>query len=142
MFQAALSKEIVVKTENDVGVLWDISRTVAERGVDVLAIAAWVEDKQGIVRLVTDDNLRAREALERKGYTVKEETAVAVELLHKPGLLKHMTEPLMGEALDISHLYGSALGSQDKCLLVFSCQNNERAVVLLNKTATAQKVPG
>jgi hypothetical protein len=139
MFQATLGKEIVVKTENDVGVLWDVARTVSEHGVDILAVGAWVEDKQGIVRLVTDDNLRAKEALEKKGYTPKEEPAVLVELVHRPGLLKHMTEPLMKEALDVQYLYGSALGSQKKCLVVFSCQDNERAVVVLDKDLTAQK---
>ena len=43
MFQATLGKQIVVKTENDVGVLWDISRTLAEKGVDILAVGAWAE---------------------------------------------------------------------------------------------------
>lgn len=138
MFQATLIKEIVVKTENDVGVLWDIARTVAEKGVDIRAVGAWAEGAQGVVRLVTDDNLRAREALMKKGYTPVEDTAVAVELLHRPGLLKHMTEPLMQEALDIRYLYGSALGNNEKCLVVFTCTDDERAVVALNKAPHAE----
>lgn len=139
MFQASLTKEIVVRTKNDSGVLWDVARIVAERGVDILAVGAWVEAAVGVVRLVTNDNLRAKEALEKKGFVVQEEAAAAVLVPHKSGMLKHMTEPLMRESLDVRHLYGSATPGSGKCLLIFSCAQVERAVVSIDKLAESRE---
>lgn len=92
MLKATLGKEIVIKRLNEIGVLADIAKTVAEKGVSILAVSAWVEGQNGIFRLMVDDELRAADALRAKKLEVREGSVVVVEVPHKPGMLKHMTE--------------------------------------------------
>jgi hypothetical protein len=133
MFEAIQGKEIVIKTTNEIGALKKISKTVSEKGVSILAISCWVYDIIAVVHLMTDDNLRAREALQAQKFEAKEEDVVVVEVLHKPGMLKHMTERLEKAGIDLRHLYATSLQKAEKCLIVFSSSNNSKAMVELNK---------
>lgn len=132
MLKATLGKEIVIKRLNEIGVLADIAKTVAEKGVSILAVSAWVEGQNGIFRLMVDDELRAADALRAKKLEVREGSVVVVEVPHKPGMLKHMTEKLRDAKIDIHHLYGSAALEQTKCVVVFSSSDNQKAVIVLN----------
>jgi hypothetical protein len=133
MFKATQGKEIVIKTSNQVGALKHISKTVSEKGVSILALSCWVYDIMAIVHLITDDNLRAKEALQTQKFDAKEEDAVLVEVSHKPGMLKQMTVRLEKAGIDLKHLYATALPKAENCLVVFSSSDNGKALVELNK---------
>lgn len=132
---ATLAKEIVIKRLNEIGVMAEIAKTVAEKGVSILAVSAWVEGQNGVIRLLVDDELRAADALRAKKHEVREGVVVMVEVPHKPGMLKHMTEKLRDAQIDIHHLYASAASDQSKCVVVFSSSDNQKAVVVLNQSA-------
>jgi hypothetical protein len=133
MMKARIGKEITLTLHNEIGVLADLSRLIAQKGINIIAASAWVEHDNGVVHLVTDDNLRAVETLRAKSYQPREADVVLIELPHKPGILRHLTEKLATDSLDIHHLYATATADETKCLLVFACANNDRAVVLLNE---------
>ena len=76
MLKARLGKEVVLRVENEVGVLDQIARTVAEKGVDIQAVSAWVEGSIAVVRLVTEDNRRVADALRSKNYDPREADVV------------------------------------------------------------------
>ncbi len=132
MIKATLGKEIVIKTINEIGVLAEISKALAERGVSILAVSAWVEGAHGIIHLVTEDNLRAMDCL-RQNFKPREDNVVIVEVPHKPGMLKRVTDSLKAEGIDIHHLYATALPGDGKCLVVFSSSYNDHALLALKK---------
>jgi hypothetical protein len=132
MLKARLGKEVVLRVENEVGVLDQIARTVAEKGVDVVATCAWVEGPLAVVHLVTDDNRRVVDALRSKNYAAKEADVVLTEVPHKPGMLRHITERLAREGVDIHHLYASTTSEQGESLIVLATAKNDHAVVQLN----------
>ena len=134
MLTATLGKELVIRRLNEIGALAEIAKTVAEKGVSIIAVCAWVEGSTGVIRLLIDDALRAADALRAKTYEVRESPVVMVEVPHKPGMLKFMTEKLKEAGIDIHHLYASAASDQAKCVVVFSCSDNQKAVVALNQT--------
>lgn len=133
MFEAKQGKEIVVKVKDRIGVLFDLSKLISETGVRILAVSAGASDDDSVVRLVTEDNLRAKEALADKKYAVHEEDVILVELPHKSGMLKRIAEALVLEEIDIRHVYGTALVGQEKCLLVLHTSNDEHALPRLNR---------
>ena len=133
MLKAELGKEIVIKVINDIGILADITRVVADMGISLLAVTCWVEGANGIIHLVTDDNLRATDALRKHHYESREAKVVLAELPHKPGMLKILAEKLKAAKIDIHHLYATTHSSDAKCLTVLSTSDNDRAVVTLNK---------
>jgi hypothetical protein len=133
MLKARPAKEVVVRVRNEIGVLAQLSRLVADKGINILAACAWVEGGDGVVHLVTNDNLRVVDALRAKNYNPRESDVVLIESPHKPGLLRHVTDKLAGAGVDIHHLYATAGETQDKCLIVFASANNDHAIVLLNE---------
>jgi hypothetical protein len=132
MLKARQGKEVVVRIANKIGELAKFSKLVAERGVNILAMSAWVEDAEAVVRLVTDDTLRTMEVLRNNGYKPQERSVVLVDAPHKPGILRHLTDTLSRENIDLSHLFASATIGQEVCLVVLNSSDNDRAVALLN----------
>lgn len=133
MMTATHGKEIAVHVFNDIGVLAQLTKIIAEKGINLLAAAAWIEDeKNGIVHLVTDDNLRAVDALTAHSYAPKELASIAVEIDHKPGMLSRLCQKIGAEDINIRYLYVSAPINEETCLLILSTDDNDRALVALN----------
>ena len=133
MFEAKQGKEIVVKFKNCIGVLFDISKLISEKGISILAVCGGVLGEEGVIRLVTDDNLRANDVLNKSGHYAEEEDVILMELSHKPGMLKRITQALSLEEIDIRYLYSTALTGQEKCLVVLRTSNDKHALLRLNK---------
>jgi hypothetical protein len=132
MMKAKIGKEIVVRVRNEIGVLAQLTKIIADKGVNVLAVCGWVEGIDGVIRIVTEDNLRASDALRQNHYNPREMDCVLTEAAHKPGMLRHVAEKLAQGGVDVHHIYASAGLSEKNCLIVFSCASNDKAVVLLN----------
>src|ERR1044072_7720273 len=125
MLKSKPGKEVVVKVRNQIGVLAQLSKIISDKGISILAASAWVEAADGVIHLVTEDNLRAMDVLRQKNYKPAEIDVVMVEIPHKPGMLSRITEKRAQEGIDISYLYGTATADQDRCLIVFSSAKNE-----------------
>ncbi len=131
--RAEQAKEVVVEVTNSTGVLADLTKIIAEKGVNLLAVHGSVQGDRGIVRMITDDNLRAMDALKKARYAPRETEVVVMELDHKPGILRSVMSRLAAENIDLHHLYATATRSQGTCLVVFASSNNDHALVTLNK---------
>lgn len=129
------AKEVVIRVLSAIGTLDEIARTIADRGINILAVSAWVEGAQAVIRLLTDDSVRVLDVLRAQKYEAREVDVLVAELAHKPGMLHRITEKLARAEIDIHHLYATASTSQAQCLLVFATSNNDRAMVLLNASA-------
>lgn len=130
--KARIGKEVTVRMLNEIGVLAQLSKIVADKGINILAVTAWVEGENAVVRLITNDNLRVMDALREKNYNPRETEVVLTEVAHKPGMLRHITETLGAKGIDLHHLYATAPDNQDRILVAFASANNDQAVVLLN----------
>jgi len=110
-----------------------LTKVVAERGVNVLAVNLWVEDAETVIRLVVDDTLRTMDVLRDHGFRPQERSVVLVDAAHRPGILRHLTDTLGKENIELSHLFASATLEQEVCLVVLNSSDNERAITLLNR---------
>lgn len=132
--QAQLAKEIVVTVVNKIGVLADMSKLLAESGVNIEAVAGYAVNKEAKIMLVTNDSLRAIGALKKSGYTsIKENEVVVIELEDKPGALKNITARLAAEGIDINQIYGTTCSGGCPAKLVISTTDNEKALVAFKK---------
>lgn len=132
MVKARIAKEVTVRAFNEIGVLANLARILADKGINILAVSAWVEGRDALVRLVTDETTRVGETLRAKQYNPQQNEVVLTEAPHKPGMLHRITEKLAAAGIDLHFIYATSATNQDKCVIVFSSSNNERAVVLLN----------
>src|SRR5262245_41410478 len=103
MLNTKPAKEIVVRVPNAIGTLNEIAKTVANKGVNILAVSAWVEGAQAVIRLVTDDSVRIMDALRAHKYDAHDGDVLVTEPLHKPGMLHRLTDKLAQAEIDIHH---------------------------------------
>ena len=105
MLQARPGKEIILRYPNAIGTLNTIAKSLAEKGINIVALTAWVEADHVVMRLLTDDAARAIDALKAQHLPVREVEVVMMELPHKPGMLRRITDHLVADEIDIHHLY-------------------------------------
>ena len=131
---ALLGKEIVVTVQNKIGILAEISKLVADHGINIEAVAGYAMNNEAKIMLVTGDNLRIVDALRKAGYnSIKEEEVVIVELDNKPGALKNVTVVLAGQGIDIKHVYGTVSSAECPAKIILSTSDNEKALVTFKK---------
>jgi hypothetical protein len=127
---ANLGKEIVVTTENKVGVLANMSKILADHGINIEGVAGYAMNNEAKIMLLVDDTLRAKEALQKAGYkNMKEHEVVVVDLENKPGALKSISAKLAAEKIDINYTYGTACPEGCPARIVLATSENEKALV-------------
>ena len=129
-----LAKEIVVKVKNKVGIMADISELLADHGINIEGAAGYVQGDEASIMIVTNDNLRAGDAIKKKGYKeVVEKEVVIVDLENKPGALKVLTGKLAAEGIDVRYMYGTTCVEGCPGRLIMSTTDNEKVVVAAKK---------
>jgi hypothetical protein len=132
MLSTRHAREVIVRMTNEIGAFDRMAKAIADKGVNLLAVSAWVEGADAIIRLVTEDTVRVADTLKAHGYQVREMDVLVADVAHKPGMLRHITERLAQGGIDIHHLYATAPTAFDRSMVVFASANNDRAMVLLN----------
>lgn len=135
MKKAELGKELVITVSNKIGVLADISKIIADHGINIVAVAGYAgENNTARIMLSTDDNLRAGDALRKKGYnSISEKEVVLLDLDNKAGALKFITDKLAANGIDIKYTYGTACLGSCPARIILSTDNNEKALVAFKK---------
>ena len=131
---AQLGKQIVVTVANKIGILADMSKMVADHGINIEAVVGYAANNEAKVMLVTADNLRVTDALKKAGYNaIKEEEVLIVELENTAGALKNITAELVAQGIDIKQVYGTACVAGCPAKIILSTSNNDKALVALKK---------
>jgi hypothetical protein len=107
----ARTTQIVVSLKSKPGVLAKLSRTLADAGVNILALNAAEGAGRGKIRLLASNPVKAKRALRRAGYRFVEEVAFAVRLRNKPGALARVVEKLARGRVNIRSTYATTAGS-------------------------------
>lgn len=137
--EAKLVKELVVTVANKIGVLADMSKIVADHGINIEAVAGYAADGEAKIMLLTDDNLRVKEALGEKGYTsIKENEIILLDLENQPGTLKNITSNLAAADININYVYGTVCAGGCPSRIVLSTSDNDKALVIFKKNIEAR----
>jgi len=131
MAEASIERELIVVTPNRVGLLADISELIAAQTINILAVSVRVAQDEAEIRIVTDAPTYTADALRKAEFLVEEREVVLVELPHRPGLLRRITDALARQELDIHDLYATVTSDSQQSLVVFSSSHNSKAVQLL-----------
>lgn len=131
---ADLTKEIVVTEKNKIGILANISKILADHGINIEGVAGYAANNEAKIMLVAEDNLRASDAIKKAGYKeVRENEVIEVELVNKPGALKNISAKLVSGGIDIKYTYGTICSAGCPAKLILCTSDNERALVLLKQ---------
>ncbi|MFA5275620.1 MAG: hypothetical protein WC417_01845 [Candidatus Omnitrophota bacterium] len=129
-----LGQEIQIGTGNKAGVLANVSKLLSEKGINIEGVAGHVINNEAKIMVITNDALRAKDALSKAGYKeVKENQVIIIELENKLGALKTVTSVLAEGKIDIKQIYGTACVAGCPAQLVLSTSDNDKALVELKK---------
>jgi len=136
--KALLTKQISVTVVNKIGVLDLMAGYLADRGINIEAIAGYEipGSNQATIMLVVDDTRRASEAIKERDFgPIEEIDVIMVELDNKPGALKTVTNLLAFKSINIRFIYATT--SLDVCpvRVIISTSDNEAAFITLKKSA-------
>ena len=127
---ANLAKVIVVTVVNKIGALADMSKILADHGINIEAVKGYADNGKASILLVTDDNLRAIDALKKEGYkSVAENEIIMLDLENKTGALKNITAKLASEAIDIKFIFGTTCPTGCPAKMILSTSDNEKALI-------------
>jgi hypothetical protein len=134
-------KQISVFLENNAGRLGDVTRVLADAGVNIRAISIADTADFGILRLIVDKSDNAVKALGNAGFTVRETDVVAVEINDTPGSLAGIMELFQKSRVNIEYLYASLEGQTGKAVVIFKLQDSEKGlkIVAENNLSVVEK---
>ena len=125
-------EQISVFLENKPGALAEVTRILGESGVNIRALSLADTKDFGILRLIVNDNEKAREILGRKGLTVRKTEVVAVEVPDRPGGLAEILKILSEASINVEYLYAFVQQSGENAIIIFRFDETDRAISVLS----------
>ena len=117
------------------GALGTCFRNLAEQGVNILAFQSYVEDRESLVRFVSDELSAARNVLGGNRMIFEETDVAVVRLVNRPGALARAATRLGEGQINIDYSYCGHEPSSTDVLLVFGVDNVTKAAGLLDVLA-------
>jgi hypothetical protein len=124
-------EQISVFLENRAGRLAEITRVLGEAGVSIRALSLADTSDFGILRLIVNDNDKAKAALKEHGFTVGITNVVAVEVEDRPGGLNHILEILSKDDINVEYMYAFVQHTGEDAVIIFRFDDIDAAVKIL-----------
>ena len=126
-------EQISVFVENKTGQLGDVTRVLYEAGVNIRALSLADTTDFGVLRLMADNTVKAREALQNAGFTVGSTPVVAVEVSDRPGGLGNVLSLLSEHGINVEYLYAYTQRDSSMATLIFRFDRNKDAITVLKE---------
>lgn len=97
--------QISVFLENRAGSLSEVTKLLADSGIDLRAVNLAETADYGILRIIADDYEKAEKALKENGFIAKVTKVLAIVVPNKSGGLHMLLDALADEKLDIQYMY-------------------------------------
>jgi hypothetical protein len=124
--------EFTVTIEDKPGALGNCFRSLAERGVNILAFQSFVEEGESLARVLVDDPAGARAVLGGLRMNFEETKVAVISLPHRPGELGRAASVLGEKQINIDYSYCGVEPGSAQVLAVFGVDNLTKAASLLD----------
>lgn len=131
MIDARLQQEIVLRSEDRIGVLAEIACVLSEMGINLLSVRLRSIDGEAVVHLLTNSQSYACKALQDAGFDISQRDVVILALPHHPGFLRRASEALARKDISIDDLHVSVPEEGKLSVVVLTCSNNAHAIQIL-----------
>jgi hypothetical protein len=126
-------EQISVFLENKAGRLAEVTRVLAEAGSNIRALSLADTSDFGILRLIVDDNEKAKKALKEGGFTVGKTDVVAVEVEDRPGGLNRILNILSTNSVNVEYMYAFVQHSGKEAVIIFRFDDIDTAIRVLQE---------
>jgi len=124
-------KQISVFVENRPGAMCEMTKVLANHGVDMRALSLAETEDFGIVRIIVDDIDKASSVLKEEGYIHSATPVLGVAIPDTPGGLNKVLEVLTAGEVNIDYMY-AFLGTKDgHAYMIFRVEDADKASAVL-----------
>ena len=123
---------IIVMARNEVGVIADISRALADEGINIETISAEALDAKGVVTLTTDSHDDALRVLTDAGFKTVSDDSLVLRLPDEPGSLAKVAERFKDAGVNIQSLH-IVERRGDHTIVALSADDRAKAEALVDK---------
>lgn len=133
MTKCSKGKELIVTTEDKLGMLAEITSVITGQGVNISAICAYGMEGKAIFMMLTSDNQKAKIQAESKGWKVEESDVVVVEMPDKVGAVKEIADKLKAKNVNLIYIYGTTCTCSPSCAcrLVLKSEDSDAMISAL-----------
>jgi hypothetical protein len=131
MIKAELARQLMVRGDNEIGMLARITRVISQSNINLVALCAYSLGNNVAVMFVTDDNNEAKRLLEAKGYDIQEEEVILLSIDNQPGALQRVTDKIAEAGVDLALVYGSVDESAAVNRSVIISSNNLEVMMII-----------
>ena len=126
-------RQISVFVENQPGSMMNVTNVLTEAHVNIRAISTFVTLEFGIMRLVVDDPVRAKESLTSKGFVNRVSDVIGAELKDEKGNLNQMLKILADGQINVNYIYSFVIREGKAPVMVFHTDDFEKAESVLKQ---------
>jgi hypothetical protein len=130
-------EQISVFLENTTGRLGEVTRVLAQAGINIRAISIADTADFGILRLIVDKSAEAVKALNNGGFTTRQSNVAAVEVDDSPGSLARVMELFQKSQVNIEYLYASLEGQAGKAVVIFKLEDHDKGLKIIRENGLA-----
>jgi len=123
-------KQYTVFLPNVPGALSRFVGLFVNEGINIIGSASEIRDDSGVVRVTVDTEKNISYILTNAGFTTVETPIISMELTDKPGELLNLAKTLANHSINITTVYGTALGGKAARILI-SVSDADRALEIL-----------
>ncbi len=127
------SEQLSVFLENRAGRLAEVTRTLAEAGVNIRALSLADTSDFGILRLIVCNHEKAQTVLKEKGFTLGRTHVVAVEVPDQPGGLDAILQLMAENGINVEYMYAFAQSATDNAVMIFRFDKVDAAIDILQR---------
>ena len=116
-------EQLSIFLENKAGRLAQVTKTLAEAGINIRALSLADTSDFGILRLIVNDT--------EKAINIMKEAGVAVEVDDKPGGLNNILEALSGQNVNVEYMYAFVQEGGGSATMIFRFDRIDQAIEVL-----------
>ena len=124
-------QQISVFLENRAGQLSEITKVLAQSGIDLRAIHIAETADYGVLRIITTRPQDAASILLEHGFVLSMTPVIALSVPDQPGGLARVLEILAEANIDIEYMYSLFTHIDGKAYMVFRVSDDEKFTALL-----------
>lgn len=129
--------QISVFLENRAGQLAEITKILAENGIDMRAISIAETADYGVLRLIVDRPQKTTSILLENGFILSMTPVTVVTVPDQPGGLAPVLQLVAEGNIDIEYMYSLFTHTDGKAYMVFRVSDDEKFTALLAQNGIA-----
>jgi hypothetical protein len=126
-------KQISVFLENNTGRLAEVTKRLADAGINLRAISIADTAEFGILRIIVDKQEEAVSVLTRCGFTIHETDVFVVEINDEPGSLAALVKLFRDKGVGIEYLYASLGGRENRAAVIFKLNSFDAGLEIIKE---------